>query len=760
MICSNCKKEVSSDAIFCQFCGYNLESIQKRLSINENDSKNPQSVLSNSESDDMIEIEVEVDNQEQVLSNPNNFWNLEKLMDIYDNLYFKIMVLFVFLAPFCIIKGLNDYANLPQSVFIQIGSLLLITLLFLKSSIRKKEFLLTPFHLPLLLFLIWITISLSIAINRYEGLYIYMLWLPTIVVYIIIVQSLNNNNECEIILKTVFCSGFLVALLGVIQHLFAFSWVPQTVSPSSTFANKEMCTHFIVITLPIGFCFLFSGKKLSNWYYSLACSIMLIFIVYTASFVAFIAIFIQLNTFIILLIIERIRSQIHLRLNSNKIASIVFGVVLFLVMINVSFSSSFFEWKYLEHKTKLMDDIKGTKNASLKIRLSLFSNCIEMIKENLITGVGIGNFNVYYPKYCRKSARDKKFSEQFQAKNVHNDYLQVWSETGTIGIILLLYFFLVLFHVIKNTFTQNIDETTAYILIAIVVGITGLMVSAFFSFPFQRSIPPFTFMIFVGILGYLSSYQKIIFSSYVYLILFCITLLILIKLIPIEVNLIKSDKHYQNIQSAEKNNDWNVVISEAKKAYILNPYKKRVLSYMGRAYIELKKPKQGIEILQKILVSYPFYMNAMLNLGVAYDYTNNYNNALAMYNKVIEILPNCAKAHNGIANIYMKQKKLNKALTEFRLAGGFDQDNAVIFFNIGIVSLNLKLYQEAQSAFHKAIFLKPEWAMPYKNLGVIHFNYLDEKIAGAKYFKKALDIDPTIKDHDQMQQIVNKFVLN
>ena len=149
-------------------------------------------------------------------------------------------------------------------------------------------------------------------------------------------------------------------------------------------------------------------------------------------------------------------------------------------------------------------------------------------------------------------------------------------------------------------------------------------------------------------------------------------------------------------------------------------------------------------------------MNAMLNLGVAYGNVNDYENALKTYQGVINIKPDYAKVHNNVANIYMKQKKLDKALQSFRLAATFDPTNPVIHFNVGIVALNKKLYEEARDAFQKAIQIRPKWAMAHKNLGVVLYQYLKKQQEGAVHFQKALEYDPKIKDHKQMQLIISK----
>lgn len=59
------------------------------------------------------------------------------------------------------------------------------------------------------------------------------------------------------------------------------------------------------------------------------------------------------------------------------------------------------------------------------LRVSYWRSGLNMIAANFFTGVGLGNFGTVYPMYQYLGAGD--------VKQAHNDYLQMWCETGVFG---------------------------------------------------------------------------------------------------------------------------------------------------------------------------------------------------------------------------------------------------------------------------------------------------------------------------------------
>ena len=400
---------------------------------------------------------------------------------------------------------------------------------------------------------------------------------------------------------------------------------------------------------------------------------------------------------------------------------------------------------------------EGDKNIAL--RLAIWRNTVEMIKDRPWTGWGLGNHKLFYPLYHRKAVKEAFFSETSQLSHVHNDFLQAFAELGLVGMVLLIWLGVVLAITVFRLTSRQYPEHVRFWAIAIAVAIVGLFVNAFFSFPFQRSIPPLVFMVFIGVLGALRAGEDrtgheikqrwLIFSS---ILVVCVAWIWLIRFHDRGID---CDRHFMFTTQLEKAGNWPGVILEAKRAHQYNPARTKVLSYLGRAYVETGKYEDGAKALEKVIAAYPNHMNALLNIGVAYGSMGAYDNALGVYGRVLRIKPDYAKVHNNMGNIYMKQKKLDDAIQEFELAAELDSENSIIHFNLGTAYMHMKQYEEAAQAFQNAVELRPQWALAHKRLGAVYLNYLDQKEEGIKHLKKALELDPGMKDAARVRKVID-----
>jgi Tfp pilus assembly protein PilF len=416
--------------------------------------------------------------------------------------------------------------------------------------------------------------------------------------------------------------------------------------------------------------------------------------------------------------------------------------------------------KLINNKETLWE--QETISIAIITRLAIARNSLEMIKDKPLIGFGLGNHKVFYPIYHRKAVKDRGFTEQTQLKYVHNDYIQIAAEVGIIGIFFLGWLgfaiFKVAFSLMSSAYSRNIRFWT----LGILLGITGLMVNAFFSFPFQRAIPPFILMAFIGILGffYADKSRQIDYKVHHKWILISACALVfagLIGLVRFHYLDIKCDRHLLRAIQMEKGKNWQGALAESKKAYYYNPNRTMILFYVGHAYTELGNYKKGIEALSKLVAAYPYNMNALLNMGALYARLGDYDQAIKAYNKVLQIKPDHANAHQNIGHLFKRQGKINKALKEFQIAAELEPENSVVHFNIGVAQWQNKRYKEAAESFKKAVGLNPEWDMAQKFLGIMYFDFLNEPEKGIVHLKRALELNPKTKGADQILNRINRF---
>jgi len=467
--------------------------------------------------------------------------------------FLRLLVIFIAVTPFAIRPGIQDFINLPQSAFIQVGSLFLFALWLIGSAIRNQcHIARSPLNLPIIAFLAWSAASLLWAHNTQEGITTWMQWASGALGYFLVLNAVDNTRDATRIVAALFASGLLVALLGIGQHLFQVVWVPQVMPPASTFGNKNMAVHYIILTAPLGWAlFVNSRRPPIIWLTAIAFSLMAVYLVYTSTRAGWLAAAAAIVFFTFLLLRNRVRSSIKphrsgtkeslirsfwrkpessnyqilpdsgLRWSDeeahkqrlHKSAAAAVSVLIFLVLINLTGSG--FESKFQDlygRATTIVEPLlvseEGERGTESKLdpniynRLAIWRNSLEMVKDHPLAGVGLGNFEIFYPLYWNRVLEDNYFSVTSQLERAHNDHLQILAELGLIGIVLWFWFIFTIFMVCWRLIRPDIEpRTRRYLAIVVTAGIVGLLVDAFFSFPFQRAIPPFVLMILIGTLA-------------------------------------------------------------------------------------------------------------------------------------------------------------------------------------------------------------------------------------------------------------------
>ena len=107
-------------------------------------------------------------------------------------------------------------------------------------------------------------------------------------------------------------------------------------------------------------------------------------------------------------------------------------------------------------------------------RVEIWKGTLGMIKERPLLGVGIGNFNLYYPVYQTK--KSLSFGHLHFVRQAHSFFVQLISEVGVLGLAAFLWIFGVL------TMRYRKDNILA---LGLMGGIIGALITANFNFNLQ-----------------------------------------------------------------------------------------------------------------------------------------------------------------------------------------------------------------------------------------------------------------------------------
>ena len=436
----------------------------------------------------------------------------------------RFQLILALVVPFLFIPGFYNLFELPRAILIQVAAVFIL-LLWLIEALSKNElkFRRTPFDLPLLGLVSWAGLSLLWAQNFYVGFETWIQWSACLILFFLTVNLLHSERDIRRLLAVFLLSGTFVAVLGICQYLLEVNWVPQAVPPASTFANRNMAAQFMVVTIPLaaGF-FLLSQRRLHVLLTVGALGFMGLFLFYTSTRSAWLAVTAEFLFLALLVGRDHFRWKLAPSLGAEKKKALVIcGMVVF-ILINLTPSG--FRWQVGSAYDRIQEvlpqesqRLQSPENAaqagaqtarlaasprdSISVRIRLWRNTLQMGTEHLLRGVGVGNFPVFYPRYARSAVLDPVFSGESKWGRAHNDYAQTFAELGMVGLFFLGW---LLFAVMKTSIAVMGKETKKelrYLMMGVILALSGLSVVALFSFPFQMVTPIFTFALYLGALA-------------------------------------------------------------------------------------------------------------------------------------------------------------------------------------------------------------------------------------------------------------------
>jgi protein O-mannosyl-transferase len=129
------------------------------------------------------------------------------------------------------------------------------------------------------------------------------------------------------------------------------------------------------------------------------------------------------------------------------------------------------------------------------------------------------------------------------------------------------------------------------------------------------------------------------------------------------------------------------------------------------------------------------------SLGVAFFEKGQLDDAVAQYQKALEINPNCVAAHYNLGNALFRKGQLDEAIAHFQKALEINPKDAEAHINLGNALLQKEQFDEAVGQFQQAVEINLNDAEAHYDLGNALFQkgQLEEAVG---QFQKALEISP------------------
>jgi len=470
------------------------------------------------------------------------------------------------------------------------GSYINITILiiFLVSMLSVKNFKISanPFSKTLLLYIASITISVFFSINLRSSLYEIYKLIPLLCVFFLVANHKENDAK---IINLIIIPALILSIYGIYQYLLGFEHTKEFLSlhfadmletryareilltkrAIASFFSPNMLGAYLAMSIPLYAGLIFKGisqEKIRFWQI-IPLALLFIALVFTKSLSAWISLAIGIIIFFTFI--------------KHFPKKIILIISLFILLMPVILIFT---------RCNMFINIANQQNTILQ-RLGFWRSTLHIIKDFPFTGIGIGNLKNIYPLYKELIANETMFS--------HNLLLQVWAETGILGIISIILLIITFVRISLKTERNFINA-------GIISSCCVFIVNNLFDFSFFVPQVSFVWWVVLGLLSKNKVSYKTTDRRIKYFIILIITSLIYLNTISaIGMTHFKNGNYEKSVSIEPYNDIYHAAMGDYNKAIELNPYSPFYHKKLGQLYLEKGMEKEAISEFEKASLLYP-----------------------------------------------------------------------------------------------------------------------------------------------------------
>lgn len=665
-------------------------------------------------------------------------------MDFCHKGLFWGLCLMAFLTPLVISPVNSESAVLVKMVFVEIGMVILFVLWLIRSAETNQFNLsLPPVTLSVLAFLVIAGLSLTQAVDLRGGIKTYFhLWAMGLLFFLVL-QRVRGLDDVKTLTLAMVLPGGLVSLYGILQN-FGIDFIPWNVGKEmlgggpSTLGNRNFSAEYLLSILPLAFALLSLEKRAFRRLLLLFISVLLVFhLLINRTAGGWLGGLVALGSGAFLWAWHKDDSK-GKRKNLMALAFLVLWVTSLFFLIFVS------PW---------MGEF-ALYSSSVLERLNTWHSALGLIKANPSLGVGLGNYwHQVTPFWTKKELQD--FSRENRASYfVHNDYLELGTQTGLIGIgaffLIMAFFFATAWNNLKK------GPSSRPLTIAFMATWLGSMAHAFFSSNFLKPAPAFNLWLILAlnqVVAYSVRGEEVSKAPFVrptsstlsqlkYMALWALAMLTLVFLPLLLVRPLLADMYYKKGLDRQGEERFEESIKAFETSLEIWPGDVYCLFSTGMAYGQSEKYQQAIDYYKKCLERAPLYLIARSNLGFMYFRNGQYAKAISELKEVVNRNPYHYKAYNTLGLCYLKEGKAQEAIEVLKESLRVNFKDPLIHRNLGLAHAMNQEPEEAQREFSLCIAMAPQEPNMYFTLGTFLLS-LDKKEEAMAQFQECLKVRPT-----------------
>ncbi len=490
--------------------------------------------------------------------------------------------------------------------------------------LKRESFGFVPLTAQWLSFLGVCLMTFAFSPYRYAAFEEFLRFLSFFLLYVLVVEEVRTERRKIVVVDVLTFVTLIACFYGILQGLglHVFVWERADIGRiMSFFGNPNFFGTYLVAVIPVLLVLSMISGSRRRLLAVIALMSALVCLIFAGTRSAWVGFAVSLALFVLL---ARRTSPSPLRLRTRSPLLIILLVVLALVVLNQ---------EAIVNRISELGDPQGS--ASFRVRI--WEATLEMIEASPVLGSGLGTFQIVFPRF-----RYPGFAAEVPIGNLlhaHNEYLEIWAETGLLGLGTFLWLMVSFFgHVLKRLKTR---KESGLVAAGLLCGVAGVLADSLFSASLRWTGPAFAFWLVVSL---------------------TVAAVRTGDTSPKEEHR-KSRGKLAHIAVLSA----GIIAAALIAGWHIQKYKANVHVGRAQALLDAGLPSKAAQELEKAQEKNPHCLPAIYLLGCLQINDGEFKAAKKSFERLDRLAPDYANGHEWKGYLYFRLEDLSRAEEEFRL---------------------------------------------------------------------------------------------
>jgi O-antigen ligase len=345
--------------------------------------------------------------------------------------------------------------------------------------------------------------------------------------------------------------------------------------------------------------------------------------------------------------------------------------------------------------------------------LLIWRDTLNMWLHHPLFGTGPGNFHINFPKYASQELLSIWPQKQCIINDAHNEYIQILSETGVIGLGIFIWIVFGFFKYALDMHSKYRGRRQSVLIAGMISGAVALLIQNFFSVDMRFIISAVYLFL---IIGFVCSFGDKLLEIHFRIGRRVKTVFLAILLFSSGVvGFSRGPKihlagliHFDIARGGLKlkpSGEGSGLLPHILKPYLAQKKLDETPSFFDEKILE---PARTLSELEQLVKEYPGEAKVYEKLGWIYAKEKNFRKAIENFERAVRLNPELFGAYNNLGNIYFHLGNRAKSIEYYKKSLQINNNQVDSHLNLGITYYYEGRLKEAADEFNDVLKIDPE----------------------------------------------------